>query len=117
VGNYWSDYTGYDADGDGVGDFAHEPATLFESLTDRHPKLRLFLFSPSQQAVEFVARAVPAVRPEPKFFDDGPRVTPVAGPAGGPREAPSRAWLALAGGALLLGGLALLLPARAGGHA
>ncbi|QOI99465.1 MAG: nitrous oxide reductase family maturation protein NosD [Phycisphaeraceae bacterium] len=78
VGNFWSDYTGYDRDGDGVGDFVHESSTFFENLMDRHPRLRLFMFSPAQQAVEFVARAVPAVRPEPKFEDEVPRMRPVA---------------------------------------
>jgi hypothetical protein len=42
---------------------------------DKEPKLRnlrLFLFSPAQQAIEFVGRAVPAVRPEAKFTDEVP---------------------------------------------
>ncbi|MFM9995658.1 MAG: nitrous oxide reductase family maturation protein NosD [Phycisphaerales bacterium] len=80
-GNFWSDYTGYDQNGDGVGDFIHESQTMFENLMDREPMLRLFLFSPAQQAIEFVGRAVPAVRPEAKFTDEVPlmRPVPVAG--------------------------------------
>lgn len=100
-GNFWSDYTGYDQNRDGVGDFVHESATLFEDLMDREPSLRLFLFSPAQQAVEFVGRAVPAVRPEPKFTDEVPLMRPVpvaALPTGG---SPARIPLA-AGGALLV---------------
>ncbi len=77
-GNFWSDYTGYDADHDGVGDYTHEPQRLFEDMLDREPKLRLFLFSPAQQAVEFVGRALPAVQPEPKFTDPFPLMNPVA---------------------------------------
>lgn len=77
-GNFWSDYTGYDQNGDGVGDFVHESQTLFEDLMAREPSLRLFLFSPAQQAIEFVARAIPAVRPEPKFADEVPLMRPVA---------------------------------------
>lgn len=76
-GNFWSDYTGYDQNRDGVGDFVHESQTLFENLMDREPALRLFLFSPAQQAIEFVGRAVPAVRPEPKFTDEVPLMRPV----------------------------------------
>jgi parallel beta-helix repeat protein len=33
-GNYWSDYTGYDADGDGIGDTPHP---VYENFTDRYP--------------------------------------------------------------------------------
>ena len=43
-GNFWSDYTGYDQNADGVGDFVHESQTLFENLMDKQPNLRLFLF-------------------------------------------------------------------------
>lgn len=76
-GNFWCDYTGYDQNGDGVGDFVHESQTLFENLMDKQPALRLFLFSPAQQGIEFVGRAIPAVRPEPKFTDEAPLMRPV----------------------------------------
>ena len=76
-GNFWSDYTGYDQNNDGIGDFVHESYTLFENLMDKQPSLRLFLFSPAQQAIEFVGRAIPAVRPEPKFVDEVPLMRPV----------------------------------------
>lgn len=75
-GNYWSDYAGYDADGDGVGEADYDAKRLFESLVDRNPSLRMFLFSPAQQAIEFVARAIPAVRPEVKFADQYPLTEP-----------------------------------------
>lgn len=95
-GNFWTDYAGYDADSDGIGDFAHESVTLFENLLDREPKLRLLLFSPAQQAIEFVGRAIPAIRPEPKFFDPAPLTSPVLIPTNsGP--APSRLSLAICG--------------------
>ncbi|HEX2838721.1 MAG TPA: nitrous oxide reductase family maturation protein NosD [Phycisphaerales bacterium] len=100
-GNYWSDYTGYDQDGNGVGDFVHESQTLFENMMDKEPKLRLFLFSPAQQAVELVGRAVPAVRPEAKFTDEVPLMEPVAVHATG-GTAHGAAWrMATAAGLLL----------------
>lgn len=77
-GNFWSDYTGYDQNRDGIGDFVHESQTLFENMMDKEPKLRLFLFSPAQQAIEFVGRALPAVRPEAKFIDEVPLMSPVS---------------------------------------
>jgi nitrous oxidase accessory protein len=99
-GNFWSDYTGYDADHNGIGDYTHESQRLFESFLDREPKLRILLFSPAQQAVEFVGRALPAIQPEPKFTDPFPLMNPVAvGPAG--KAGPVRAgWM---GGADSLG--------------
>lgn len=106
-GNYWSDYVGYDQNGDGVGDFVHESETLFENLLDREPKLRLLLYSPAQQAIEFVGKALPATRPEPKFIDEVPRMQPfpVEGVPGVPGARPQLAVTGLgmlsAGGALV----------------
>ena len=76
-GNYWSDYRGYDADGDGVGDIPHRSQSLFENLMDREPKLRFFLFSPAQQAVELAARAFPIVKPQLRAEDSAPLMRPV----------------------------------------
>lgn len=72
VGNFWSDYAGFDRAGDGLGDLPYEPRSLFETLLAREPSLRFFVHSPAQQAVEFTARALPELRPEPKFVDPAP---------------------------------------------
>ncbi len=76
-GNSWSDYAGYDADADGVGDLPYRSQSLFENLVDRQPKMRLFLYSPVQQAIELAARAFPSVRPRPKLIDTAPLMRPV----------------------------------------
>lgn len=76
AGNYWSDYAGYDAAGDGTGDYPHLAASLFETLTDRQPAFRWFRFSPAAAAVDLAARAFPAVAPEPKLEDPAPRMEP-----------------------------------------
>lgn len=112
VGNFWSDYTGYDHDGNGVGDFVHESYTLFENLMDQEPSLRLFLFSPAQQAIEFVGRAIPAVRPEPKFSDEVPLMRPVASVAIGSTEPPPRARLMVSGVLLLVVGVGVIVLGR-----
>ena len=82
-GNYWSDYVGYDGNGDGRGDVPYKAERLFENLMDQNSTLRLFMYSPVEQAVNFAARAVPFVKPQPKLTDDAPLMAPVV-PAGIP---------------------------------
>lgn len=71
--NYWSDYAGYDLDGDGFGELPYKSDRFFEDLMDRHPMFRMFLYSPSVQALEWATRLLPAVKPEPKLVDARPR--------------------------------------------
>lgn len=78
VGNFWSDYTGFDRDGDGIGDLSYEPRSLFDALLAGEPNLRLFVHSPAQQAVEFTARALPELRPNPTLVDPSPLASPPA---------------------------------------
>lgn len=75
-GNYWSDYRGFDADGDGVGDVPYRSERLFESLSDRSPALRLFRYSPVSEAVDLAARILPVVKPVPKLEDAAPSMAP-----------------------------------------
>lgn len=79
-GNYWSDYAGYDADRDGVGDLPYISQQLFESMVGDHPELRLFSYSPASMAIDFAAEAFPSFRPQVKFEDPSPLMKPVASP-------------------------------------
>ncbi len=108
--NHWSDYVGYDADADGTGDVPHRLERLFEDLADRRPELRLFLYSPATQAMDFAARAFPVVKPQPRLVDDAPRMT-AALPQGLPISADpatSVGFISLGGG-MLAGALMLFL--------
>lgn len=97
-GNYWSDYAGYDSDGDGLGEIAYSNQRLLDSLIGRLPQLRLFLYSPVVNAVEFASRAFPLVRPQPILTDERPLTQPAL-PANAPLptgdESRSRLWPAL----------------------
>lgn len=110
-GNYWSDYTGYDLDGDAVGDVPYRAERFFESLTDREPMLRTLLYSPVAQALELAATTFPIVRPQPKLVDNAPQMTPGPIPAWAfPNRPPSNLSLAaliLLGLTGLSGGLAI----------
>lgn len=76
VGNYWSDYAGFDLDANGIGDVQYEPRSLFGAMLANEPNLRLFVHSPAQQAVEFTARALPELRPESTLVDPAPLASP-----------------------------------------
>jgi len=76
VGNFWSDYAGFDRDRDGIGDVPYEPRSLFGAMLAQEPNLRIFVHSPAQQAVEFTARALPELRPSPTLVDEFPFSVP-----------------------------------------
>lgn len=108
-GNFWSDYTGYDANGDGLGDLPYVSKSLFENMMDKNPALRLFQLSPAQQAIELAAHAFPIFQPQPKFSDDAPLLEPFAPAVPLPPAGPvwpmwliAGTWLFIAGGVLAL---------------
>lgn len=101
-GNYWSDYAGFDANRDGVGDAEYRADRTFESLIDREPRLRAFLYSPAAQAIEFAGAAMPVVKPQPKLIDPAPAMQPLPAPAQ-PSNANPIGMIAAAAGLLGIG--------------
>ncbi len=79
--NYWSDYAGFDVDGDNLGEAPYTSERFFESLTDREPMLRALIYSPAAQTIEFAASSFPIIKPQPKLVDESPRLQPAAIPA------------------------------------
>jgi len=76
-GNYWSEYRGYDLDGDGVGDQPYKLERIFDALEADIPELRLFLFSPLTAALELAERAFPIIEVTVTAEDKFPLMKPV----------------------------------------
>ena len=74
-GNYWSNYSGWDQDADGIGDMAYEANDVVDRLNWQYPLLKLLLTSPSIQTLRFVARQFPVLR-APSIVDKQPRMQP-----------------------------------------
>jgi nitrous oxidase accessory protein len=113
--NYWSDYTGFDLDGDNRGELPYRSERFFESLTDREPLLRTLIYSPAAQAIEFAATSFPIFKPQPKFSDEAPRLSPAELPESAlPADVSSqRVGMALVGiGLLLTSAMGLVLLRR-----
>jgi nitrous oxidase accessory protein len=77
LGNYYFDYTGYDIDGDGIGDTPHRLQDAFEYLEGSRPLLRLFLNSAAADALAVAERSFPIV-PSSEEVDAAPRMKPVS---------------------------------------
>lgn len=74
AGNFWSDYAGYDLDGDGRGDVAFEAKQLTSAITDAHPAVRFFDGTAAMTLVDVVSRAVPVLASRSMLVDRAPRM-------------------------------------------
>ena len=74
-GNHWSNYLGWDRDGNGIGDVPYEANDMVDRLTWRYPSIKLLLASPAVQALRLVAQQFPVLR-VPSVVDPKPRMQP-----------------------------------------
>ena len=58
-GNYWTQYRGYDLDGDGRGDLPHTIQSVFQVLESEIPEIRFYLHSPAAEILEIAERSLP----------------------------------------------------------
>ncbi|MHB8912444.1 MAG: hypothetical protein ACYC42_07315, partial [Lysobacter sp.] len=74
-GNYWSNYAGWDRDGDAVGDIPYEANDVVDRLVWKYPLVKLLLSSPAIQTLRAAARQFPVLR-TPSVVDRHPRMQP-----------------------------------------
>ena len=74
-GNFWSNYLGWDRDGDGRGDVPYEASDVVDRLVARLPVVKLLLNSPAIQTLRLISRQFPVLR-APSVVDANPRMRP-----------------------------------------
>lgn len=74
-GNHWSNYIGWDRNGDGIGDVPYEANDVVDRLSWRHPMMKLLLASPAVQTLRMVGQQFPLLR-APSIVDPNPRMEP-----------------------------------------
>ncbi|MDO5667837.1 MAG: nitrous oxide reductase family maturation protein NosD [Alcaligenaceae bacterium] len=62
-GNYWSDHSGFDLNGDGVSDTAYRPNDIIDQVVWRAPSSRILLNSPAVAIVRWAQSQFPAILP------------------------------------------------------
>lgn len=62
--NYWSEYTGYDLDRDGIGDVAYRPVKLFSYIVNRTPETIILLRSLFIDIIDFSEKVSPIFTPD-----------------------------------------------------
>jgi nitrous oxide reductase family maturation protein NosD len=78
-GNAWSQYRGYDADRDGIGDVPYHVDGAMDALVARQPMVQALLYTPAHLAVEAAARMFPLFRQAPLLTDPHPLMSSAAG--------------------------------------
>lgn len=63
VGNYWSNYLGWDLDGSGTGDTPFEPNDAIDKLVWQYPEAKVLLDSPAILLLRWVQNQFPILKP------------------------------------------------------
>ncbi|MEK6480946.1 nitrous oxide reductase family maturation protein NosD [Catalinimonas sp. 4WD22] len=75
--NYWSEYSGYDLDKDGVGDVPYHPVKLFSYVINRVQPSIILLRSLFIDIINFAEKVAPAITPQ-NLVDPAPLMKPVS---------------------------------------
>ncbi|WP_103071616.1 nitrous oxide reductase family maturation protein NosD [Aquimarina sediminis] len=71
--NYWSKYTGYDLNKDGIGDVPYRPVKLFSYIVNRTPETIILLRSLFIDIIDFSEKVSPVFTPD-KLLDHHPQI-------------------------------------------
>jgi len=74
--NFWSNYTGYDLDKDGVGDVPYRPVKLFSYIVNRTPETIILLRSLFIDIIDFSEKVSPVFTPD-NLLDNNPLIKKV----------------------------------------
>ncbi|MBL4830355.1 MAG: nitrous oxide reductase family maturation protein NosD [Aliivibrio sp.] len=80
VGNYWSNYLGWDLNNDGAGDTPFEPNDGIDKLVWEYPEAKVLLDSPSILVLRWVQKQFPILKPA-GVKDSYPQMSPVTAPS------------------------------------
>lgn len=72
-GNYWSSYTGYDLDKNGIGDVPYRPVKLFSYVVNRSSQAIILLRSLFIDIIDFSEKVSPIFTPD-NLLDEKPRM-------------------------------------------
>jgi len=70
-GNYWSIYTGYDLNRDGIGDIPYYPVRLFSVVTSQVPASIILMRSFFVDLINFAEKVIPTITPQ-DLYDNAP---------------------------------------------
>ena len=73
-GNFWDNYTGFDRDGDNVGDTPHKVYQYADQLWTYNPSVKFFYASPVISLLNFLAKLAPFSEPVFLLEDKKPKV-------------------------------------------
>lgn len=74
-GNYWSDNSAFDLDGDGIADVPYQPNDLMDQVLWRHPLAKLLLAGPAARLLRWAQTQFPVLHPG-GVVDRAPLMTP-----------------------------------------
>ena len=75
--NYWTNYSGYDLDRNGIGDVPFRPVKLFSYVVNRTPETIVLMRSLFVDIIDFSEKVSPVFTPD-NLMDENPLIKPVS---------------------------------------